>query len=75
MAANTWERSLANYPQRRKSQLFISSPVDTGALVPEYPISGESFIFEPVKGQVQSFDGTSRPVKLNVKTARYVHES
>lgn len=58
-----------------KSQLSISSPVYRGALVPECPISGESFIFEPVKGQVQSFDSTSRArKKVNVKTTRYAHE-
>lgn len=58
-----------------KSQLSISSPVDRRALVPEYVISEESFISESVKGQVQAFDSTSMPVKLNVKTTRYVHES
>lgn len=28
-----------------------------------------------MKGQVQAFDSISRPVKVNVKTTRYVHES
>ena len=57
-----------------KSQLSISSAADRGALVPEYPVSEESFISESVKGQVQAFDSASRPVKLHVKTAKYVHE-
>lgn len=60
-----------------KSQLSISSPVHRGALVPEYPVSEESFIYEPMKGQVSFFffDSTSRPIKLNVKTTRNSHES
>lgn len=58
-----------------KSQLSVSSPVDRGPLVLQYPISGESFILQPVKGQVQPFHGASRPVEVHVKTARYVHES
>lgn len=46
-----------------KSQLSISSAVYKESLVLEYGISGESFIFEPLKGQVQDFDSVSRPVK------------
>lgn len=58
-----------------KSQLSVSSPVDRGPLILQYPITGESFILQPMKGQVQPFHGASRPVEVHVKTARYVHES
>lgn len=65
------------YPVMRR-QLATSSPVDRRALVPEhpeYPKSEEWFIIESVKGQVLVFDSTPRPLELNVKTTRYVHES
>lgn len=57
-----------------RSQL-ISSLVGRGTLVPKYFISDKSLISESVKGQVQALPSLSRPVKLNVKTTRYVRES
>lgn len=75
MAANKWGKETYKLSSVTKSQLSISSPLYRGALVPEYSISEESFIFESVKGQVQSFDGTPRPVKRSVKSSRYLHES
>lgn len=56
MAANKWGKETYKLSSVTKSQLSISSPSYRGALVPEYSISEESFIFESVKGQVQSFD-------------------
>lgn len=70
MTANTWGKTHTNYPPVMKSELSIRSPIDRGALVPEYLISDKSFISESVKGQVQVLNSTSRPVKQNVKTTK-----
>lgn len=52
-SANSWERRLTKYPQGWKKQLLITEePLSP----PDYSLSGESFISEVVKRQVQSTD-------------------
>lgn len=73
MAANTWKRGDLQIILSDEKPAFYQLCSIQRSPCPR--ISGESFIFEPMKGQVQSFDSASWPVKLNVKPARYVHES
>lgn len=69
LAANNWERRLTNYPRWWKKQFLITeeplSPLD-------YSLSGESFISEVVKGQVQSSDSLHPGLKSDTPNAQSI---
>lgn len=69
LAANNWERRLINYPQWWKKQLLIT---DEPLSPPDSSLSGESFITEVVKGQVQSSDSLQPGLESDMSNAKSI---